>query len=45
MAKRRKTRRVYRSPERVNWVHQPLAFAGGMVGLAVGLQALALIKK
>jgi|TARA_R110000751_G_scaffold210992_1_gene314612 hypothetical protein len=45
MAKRRKTRRVYRRPERINWVEQPLALAGGMVGLAVGLQALTLIKK
>ena len=44
MAKKTKARRrSYRRSE--DWVGQPMKFATGMVGIAVGLQALTLLQK
>jgi|TARA_R100001143_G_C3298347_1_gene104443 hypothetical protein len=44
MAKR-KVKKIYRCPRKVDWVSAPLALAGGMVGLAIGVQAINLLKK
>ena len=45
MAKKTKARRrSYRRSED-DWVGQPMKFATGMVGIAVGLQALTLLQK
>ena len=44
MAKR-KVKKIYRCPRKADWVQQPLAIAGGLVGLAIGVQAIKLLQK
>jgi len=45
MVKRKIVKNIDRCPRKVDWVSAPLALAGGMVGLAIGVQALKLIHK
>jgi hypothetical protein len=44
MAKR-KVKKIYKDIPKVDWVRAPIAIAGGLVGLAIGVQALKLIHK
>ena len=44
MAKR-KVKKIYRCPRKADWVQQPLAIAGGLVGLTIGVQAIKLLQK
>tara|TARA_R100000687_G_C6336728_1_gene112282 strand:- start:182 stop:319 length:138 start_codon:yes stop_codon:yes gene_type:complete len=45
MVKRKIVKKIYRCPQKVDWVQQPLAIAGGLVGLAIGVQAIKLLQK
>ena len=42
---KRKVKKIYNDIPKVDWVRSPLALAGGLVGLAIGVQALKLIHK
>jgi len=42
---KRKVKKIYNDVPKVDWVRAPLALAGGLVGLAIGVQALKLIHK
>ena len=43
--RKRKVNKIYRCPSKAAWVQQPLALAGGLVGLAIGVQAIKLLQK
>ena len=45
MVKRKIVKKIYRCPRKADWVQQPLALAGGLVGLAIGVQAIKLLQK